>query len=117
MCSSTRTGKYILFFYLGPDVPLFFQTLETFAKALALGTIKNRDAQAKLYLKFMLRYEFNYLNPSITALAMYSQFWANTYPSPATAKNHFSGVRSWVTLHGGTLVPSNPMNFISCQKL
>lgn len=83
---------------------------QTINRALAPGTIKNRQAQAKLYIKFMLIYSFDYLHPSTTALAMYTQFLANTYPAPGTAKNHLSGIKSWIILHGG-----RPDNFATLE--
>lgn len=70
-------------------------------RALAPGTIKNRMAQAALYIKFMLAYNFNYLTPNIAELAMYYQFLGNTFAAPATVKNHASGAKAWVQLHGG----------------
>lgn len=75
----------------------------TYERALAPGTIKNRLKQASIFIKFMLAYKFNYLQPSMAELAMYSQFLANTYASPATVKNHVSGAKSWLQLHGGTI--------------
>lgn len=74
----------------------------TFSNALAPGTIKNRRFQASLYIKFMLLYNFNIMNPSALALAMYSQFLANSYKAPGTVKNHLSGVRAWLSLHNGS---------------
>lgn len=74
----------------------------TYEKALAPGTMKNRAKQAAIYLKFMLAYEFDYLHPSITLLSMYSQFLANSYSSPATTKNHISGAKSLLQLHGSS---------------
>lgn len=49
----------------------------------------------------MLAYDFNYLNPTISELAMYYQFLGNSFSAPATVKNHASGAKSWVQLHGG----------------
>lgn len=72
-------------------------------RALAPGTVRNREAQAQLYLKFMLAYRFNYLNPDVTDLTMYYQFLGNTYASPATVKNHISGAKNWVLLHRGNI--------------
>lgn len=74
----------------------------TFSNALAPGTIKNRRFQASLYIKFMLLYNFNIMNPSALALAMYSQFLANSNKAPGTVKNHLSGVRAWLSLHNGS---------------
>lgn len=42
------------------------------------------------------------MDPSTLALAMYSQFLSNSYKAPGTVKNHLSGVRAWLSLHGGS---------------
>lgn len=84
---------------------MFWQMRKTFSRALAPGTIKNRNTQAALYIKFMMTYGFDYIAPSISELSMYSQFLANSYSSPATIKNHLSGAKSWVNLHGGSPAP------------
>lgn len=75
----------------------------TYARALAPGTTKNRINQATTYLKFMLAYKFDHFNPSTAELAMFSQFLANTYASPATVKNYLSGAKTWLLLHGGAI--------------
>lgn len=72
-------------------------------RALAPGTVKNREAQAYLYIKFMVAYGLNYLSPEISDLAMYYQFLSNTFKSPATVKNHVSGAKTWVQLHQGNI--------------
>lgn len=72
-------------------------------RALAPGTVKNRQAQAFLYIKFMLAYDLDYLSPQISDLAMYYQFLGNTYNSPASVKNHVSGAKAWVQLHRGNI--------------
>lgn len=72
-------------------------------RALAPGTLKNRQAQAFLYIKFMLSYNLNYLAPEISDLAMYYQFLSNTFNAPATVKNHVSGAKTWVQLHQGNI--------------
>lgn len=66
----------------------------------------------------MLLYNFDYLYPSITDIAMYSQFLANSYPSPATIKNHLSGVKSWINLHGGSseAIMSQELNMM-CKSI
>lgn len=74
---------------------------QTIQRSLAPGTRKNRRVQAVLYLKFMIVYGFDYLAPQITDLSMYYQFLANTFPAPATVKNHLSGAKNWVQLHQG----------------
>lgn len=75
----------------------------TLNRALPAGTMKNREAQAFLYVKFMLCYGLNYLSPEISDLAMYYQFLANTFKSPGTVKNHASGAKAWVQLHRGNI--------------
>lgn len=72
-------------------------------KSLAPGTIKNRAGQAEIYLKFMVAYGFNYLEPQISDLMMFYQFLGNTFASPATVKNHISGAKNWVQLHCGNV--------------
>lgn len=76
---------------------------ETMSRSLAPGTVKNREAQAALYIKFMLIYGFDYLSPDISDLTMYAQFLANTYNSPATVRNHISGAKMWVQFHRGNI--------------
>lgn len=76
---------------------------DTIDRSLAPGTVKNRLSQAALYIKFMVSYGFDYLNPDITQLAMYYQFLGNSYQSPATVKNHASGAKAWVELHRGNI--------------
>lgn len=75
--------------------------LDSYHSALAEGTIKNRRSQVQLYLKFMLLYGFNYMAPTPTHLGMYYQFLGNSFGAPGTARNHLSGVKSWLSLHGG----------------
>lgn len=89
--------------FTGNTSPLYWQTQQTFADALAPGTKRNRRRQAELYLKFMLSYSFNYLQPTVPDLAMYLQFLANSYISPATVRNSFSGAKSWVQFHNGVI--------------
>lgn len=84
---------------------LYFQMRESFNSALAPGTIKNQRNQATLYVKFMLIYNFNYLFPTITNVAMFSQFLANSYTSPRTIRNYLSGAKTWVQLHMGDIQP------------
>lgn len=78
---------------------------ESFNNALAPGTIKNQQNQAALYIRFMLLYNFDYLSPTITNIAMYSRFLANSYTSPNTSntsiKNYMSGAKNWVNHHIG----------------
>lgn len=76
--------------------------MDSYNSALAEGTIKNRRAQVQLYLKFMLLYGFDYLSPTPTQLGMYYQFLGNSFGAPGTARNHLSGVKSWLSLHGGS---------------
>lgn len=63
--------------------------------------MKNRAAQAALYLKFMLAYRFNFMDPPVSALAMFTQFLANSFSSPATVKNYMS--ENWLLLYGGSI--------------
>lgn len=58
-------------FFLGPDTPLYWQMRLSYAEALAPGTARNKRAQAQLYIKFMLVYQFNYLAPTVAQVAMY----------------------------------------------
>lgn len=98
-CNSQCYSCYLL--SLGKPSPLYWQMRSTFDEALAPGTIRNRQAQATVYVKFMLAYGFNWMAPTINQLAMFCQFLANTYPSPATIKNYVSGARTWVYLRQG----------------
>lgn len=85
----------------GPQHPLFWQMRDTYNAAVAPGTARNRANQARTYVKFMLSYDFPFLSPSVTQLAMFTQFLANSFPSPATVKNSVSGAKTWLSLHGG----------------
>lgn len=49
----------------------------------------------------MKAYGLDYMRPTVAALAMYTQFLANSYPSPATVKNYMSGAKNWLLLYGG----------------
>lgn len=89
---------------------------DTINKSLAPGTLRNRDGQAALYVKFMITYGFDYLSPEITDLAMYCQFLANTYRSPATVKNHVSGAKMWVELHQGNITHFGAQEMSSMSK-
>lgn len=93
---------FILLFELGPDTPLYHQTLATFHLALASGTMKNRSKQALTYIKFMIAYNFDWMNPTLTQLAMFTQFLGNSFASPASVKNYFSGAKNWLYLHRGS---------------
>lgn len=74
---------------------------ETMDRSLAPGTIRNRLNQAKIYIKFMLSYGFDYMNPGIMELTMFAQFLSNSFAAPTTVKNHMSGAKNWVQLHCG----------------
>lgn len=104
-CLSIMLSGYLTICILpiGPSSPLYWQMRTTFDEALAPGTIKNRQVQAQFYLKFMIAYGFNWLAPTINQLAMFCQFLANTYPSPATMKNYLSGAKTWVYLRQGDI--------------
>lgn len=75
----------------------------SYSRSLAPGTQKNRDIQARVYLKFMLAYQFDCLAPSIAQLAMFTQFLCNSFPAPSTMKNYLSGAKTWVYEHGGII--------------
>lgn len=51
----------------------------------------------------MLTYKFDFMCPSITEIGMYFQFLSNSFSAPGTAKNHLSGVKTWLQLHGGII--------------
>lgn len=76
----------------------------SYDEAIAPGTARNKRAQAYLYIKFMLIYNFNYLAPTVAEVSMYAQFLANSYSSPATVKNYLSGAKTWTQHHTGETV-------------
>lgn len=84
--------------------------LHSYQAAAAPGTHMNRNRQAKLFLKFALVYNVNYLNPSPIEAAWYVQFLANTYKSVTTVKNYVSGAKTWISQHNG-----NPSAFANSQ--
>lgn len=51
----------------------------------------------------MIVYGFNYLNPSVAEISMYSQFLANSFSSPASVRNYLSGAKTWVQHHIGNV--------------
>lgn len=73
----------------------------TIYHAVAPGTQLNRRRQAKAYITFSVIYQVNFLAPTITDLVMYIKYMANSYTSPASIKNYFSGAKYWVTVHAG----------------
>lgn len=76
---------------------------QSYELSIAPGTAKNKKLQASLYIKFMILYHFNYLNPSVADISMYSQFLANSFSSPATVRNYISGAKTWVQHHMGNI--------------
>lgn len=87
----------------GPDTPLYWQMRVSYNEAVAPGTARNKRVQAYTYIKFMLIYNFNYLAPTVANAAMYAQFLANSYSSPATVKNYLSGAKTWTQHHLGDI--------------
>lgn len=51
----------------------------------------------------MITYHFDYLKPSVVALTMYCQSLANSFQAPRKTRNHLSGVKNWILLHGGLI--------------
>lgn len=92
---------HCIFLVIGDGSPLYFQTLATYQTALSPGTLSNRQRQAKAYITFAVRYNFDYLRPLPINAAMYAQSLANLHSSPATLKNYLSGARTWITQHNG----------------
>lgn len=77
----------------------------SYERALAPGTSKNKAIQAAQYIRFMIIYNFDYLNPSVAEISMYTQFLANSHSSPATVRNYLSGAKTWVQHHLGNIFP------------
>lgn len=75
----------------------------SYEEAVAPGTAKNKRAQAYIYIKFMLTYNFDYLKPTVADVSMYAQFLANSYSSTATVKNYLSGAKTWTQHHMGDI--------------
>lgn len=68
---------------------------------MSQGTSDNRRRQAELYLKFCITYQIHYLCPTIIDVMMFIQFLKNSFRSPVTVKNYFSGARTWIQQHRG----------------
>ena len=79
--------------------------IKSYQVALAEGTRKNRDRQAEHYLKFCLIHGIPYLTPSTLQTCLYAQALANQMSSPGSCKNYMSGVKLWITAHGGDPSP------------
>ena len=73
----------------------------SYRAAFAHDTTINKTWQAKIYLSFMMTYNYDCLDPSIPAVLLFTQFLANSYKSPLTVKNYLSGAKSYVTSMGG----------------
>lgn len=84
-------------------LPLYQQTLDTYAAGISQGTASNRKRQSELYLKFCVAYNVQYLSPPISDLIMYIQFLKNSFASQVSVKNYVSGARTWVQLHKGSI--------------
>lgn len=88
----------------------------TYAEALTPGTLKNKANQARLYIKFMLIYKFDFLKPSVAQLAMYCQFLANSFVAPATRANYLSGTKSLVLYHCGSIEAFSSLDLYTLSK-
>ena len=77
----------------------------TYAEAFAPGTVQNKDRQARAYITFMMAYQFDFKQPSVTALLMFIQCLANTYKNTTTVRNYLSGAKSLVTNIAGHTAP------------
>ena len=89
--------------------------IATYNAALTTGTHRNRTLQAAHYIKFCLLNDFPYLTPSIQQACIYIQHLANCMSAPATHRNYISGVRSWLSTHGGD--PSTFSSPEACSML
>lgn len=78
---------------------LYTQTLKTFNSALTEGTYLNRRRQAETYITFALKYNVNYLFPTITNVCMFSQYLANNHSAISSVKNYLAGAKTWVSEH------------------
>lgn len=82
---------------------LYKQTMGTFNQALAEGTYANRRRQAESYITFAVKYNVQYLSPSITNVCMYSQYLANSHTAISSIKNYIAGAKTWVSEHDGNV--------------
>lgn len=80
---------------------LYKQTLKAYADSMAAGTMLNRLRQAKVFLKFAIAYNVDYLHPSTVHAAMYVTFLGNSFTSPSSIKNYLAGVKTWIAHHLG----------------
>lgn len=82
---------------------LYAQTVRTFNSALAEGTYANRRRQAQTYLNFAVRYNVNYLAPTVLNVCMFSQYLANNHSAISSVKNYIAGAKTWVLQHNGDI--------------
>lgn len=54
-----------------------------------------------MYLTFAVSYAIDYLYPSVTNAAMFTQYLANSFSSPLSIKNTISGAKTWINNHYG----------------
>lgn len=61
----------------------------------------NRLTQAKAYLGFMLKFNYNVFHPQILDMTLYTQLLKNSCKSVQSVKNYISGARSYIIERGG----------------
>lgn len=98
---------FILFHLISDDgSALYTQTLQTFNNALAEGTYSNRRRQAEAYITFAVKYNVDYLFPTVTNVCMFPwQFLANNHLAISSVKNYLAGAKTWIAEHNGDISP------------
>lgn len=77
--------------------------LRTYARALAPGTLLNKQKQAHCNIKFAVLHDVPYLNPTTVHVCMYTQYLSNSFGSVSSVKYYISGAKSWVIEHGSNV--------------
>lgn len=70
---------------------------------MAEGTYANRRRQAEAYITFAIKYQVNYLAPTVTNVCMFSQSLANNHSAISSVKNYLAGAKTWVAEHNGDI--------------
>lgn len=89
---------------------LYNQLSDSYAAANAPGTAGNKLTQAKAYVGFMLKFDYQVFQPQVLQILLYAQLLKNSCKSIQSLKNYMSGARSYVSERGGIVqVFSHPM--------
>ena len=90
-----------------PHCPLWRQVQTSYAAAHAASTTANHHRQARAYASFMITYGYELLNPSPTAVLLFSQCLANSMKDTRSVRNYLSGAKTYVLGAGGDISAFN----------